>query len=64
MRRSIHTVTVLTSILAIAACGRPDEAAEPGFETIDPPAADPAATTAPPAEMEPDTIGADTVGGV
>lgn len=63
MRTSIYAAPLLASMLAIAACGRADEGAEPSFETIDPSATDPAATTAPPAEMEPDTIGADTVAG-
>lgn len=55
MKRSILTPAALAAFIAIAACGGGD-ADEPAFETVDPYAADPAATTAPPAEMEMDTM--------
>jgi hypothetical protein len=63
MRRSTYLLTLLASVIAIAACGRAEEDPQPSYETIDPSATEPAATTAPPAEMQPDTIGADTLGG-
>lgn len=63
MKRSIFTAAVFAGVLGLAACnGGDDELQEPGFETTDPYATDPGATTAPPAGMGMDTMGMDTTG--
>lgn len=56
MKRSIFSVAAFAGMLGLAACGGgDDEVQDAGFETTDPYATDPAATTAPP-------VGTDTTG--
>lgn len=61
MNRSILTMAAVAGVLGLTACGGGDDADEPAFETVDPYATDPAATTAPPAQMELDTMSRDTM---
>jgi hypothetical protein len=61
MKRSILSVAACAGMLGLAACGGgDDEVEDAGFETTDPYATDPAATTAPPVGMDTAGMGMDT----
>lgn len=57
MTMKIVKAAVCTCLLGLGACGGEAETDAGGYEAVQPSAAEPTATTAPPAEMEPDTIG-------